>query len=71
MTLRQLEDKVTIGPVLQGHFKVTIEFRGKVYTCTSTDTMASDAIRYGDNRRERKQAFQSLYNYCKFYNRLK
>ncbi len=72
MTLSQLEDKVAISPVLQGHFNVTIEYRGKVYSCTSTDTMMSDVIRYGDkNGYTRKQAFQALYDYCKRKNNLR
>jgi len=72
MTLSQLEDRVTIGTVLQGHFKVTIEYRSKMYSCTSTNTMMSDVIRYGDkNGYTRKQAFQALYDYCKQKNNLK
>lgn len=71
MTLRELENRVTIGVVLQGHFKVTIEYRGKSYSCISTDTLASDCIRYDDKSYyTRKQAFQALYDYCKTKNDL-
>ena len=72
MTLAQLEERVTIGVVKGGHFKVTIEYNGKVYSCISTNTMASDCIRYGArNGYTRKQAFKSLYDYCKLQNNIR
>lgn len=71
MTLKELESKVTIGVCLQGHFKVAIEYRGKTYYSTSTDTMLYDVIRYGsENGYTRKQAYQSLYDDCKLKNNI-
>lgn len=66
MTLQQLRDKVTVGTCLQGHFAVTITYRGKKITRISTDTQAYDTIRgYGDGYYTEKQAYQALYDYCK------
>ena len=66
MTLQQLRDKVTVGTCLQGHFAVTITYRGKKITRISTDTQAYDTIRgYGDGYYTEKQAYQALYYYCK------
>ena len=72
MTLQQLQERVTIGTCLQGHFKVTIEYRGKLYSCTSTDTMMYDRIRHDDvaTGYTEKQAYQSLYDFCKYKNNL-
>jgi hypothetical protein len=74
MTLQQLRDKVNIGTCLQGHFAVTITYRGKKYTCISTDTLAYDTIRgYGDGGNDyytEKQAYQALYDHCKNKNNL-
>ena len=74
MTLQQLQERVTIGTCLQGHFAVTITYRGKKYTCISTDTLAYDTIRgYGDGGNDyytEKQAYQSLYDFCKYKNNL-
>lgn len=58
---------MTVGVCLHGHFKVTIQYRGKTYSCVSTNTIMYDVIWHDDKDcgYTRKQAFQSLYNYCK------
>lgn len=75
MTTSQLKNKVSTQTAGHGHFIVIIEFRGKSYNCTTTDTMAIDKI--GDDRKEpkafyvtEKQALTALYNECKRKNDL-
>jgi hypothetical protein len=54
-----------------GHYKVTIKYRGKQYSCTSTDSMAYD--RYNDEDAKRgvqKDALKSFWNECKRKNNL-
>lgn len=76
MTLKQFQDKVTIGTCLMGQIKVIIHYRGKVYSCKSNNTQAYDVIRawlrwedipYGYTP---KQAYQALWNECKRANLL-
>jgi len=75
MTTQELKSKVSTSFAGYGHFKVTIDYRGKQYTCTTTNTMAIDKI--GDDTITRdgfytteKQALQSLYDECKRTNYL-
>lgn len=75
MTTSQLKDKIRTSFAGHGHFKVEIEYRGKKYNCTTTDTMAIDKI--GDDRIEpkafyvsEKQALMALWNECKRKNDL-
>lgn len=72
MTLQQLHERVRLGICLQGHFQVTIEYRGKGYTCVSTNTMLYDRIRHDDvdTGYTEKQAYQALYDICKNKNNL-
>lgn len=71
MTLKQFRDKVNIGTCLHGNFKVTIEYRGKFYSCTSTDTLMYDRIKGDtDTGYTEKQAYQALYDHCKSENNL-
>ena len=54
-----------------GHYKVTIIFRGKQYSCTSTNSMAYD--RYNDEdapKGVQKDALKSFWNECKRKNGL-
>ena len=54
-----------------GHYKVTIIFRGKSYTCISTDSIAYD--RYNDEDAKKgvqKDALKSFWNECKRKNNL-
>lgn len=78
MTLSELKNKVELGTCANGHFNVTIMYRGKKYTCTSTDTLAYDAARawlkeddtLGTSYYTPKQAYQALYDEVKSYHNL-
>ena len=75
MTTTQLKNRINTQFAGKGHFKVTIDFRGKEYSCTTTDTMAIDMI--GDDTIDKKrfyvsekQALTALWNECKRKNDL-
>lgn len=75
MKTQELKNKITTSFSGYGHFKVTIEYRGKKYNCITTNTMAIDKI--GEEKREyklfyftEKQALTALYNECKRKNDL-
>lgn len=44
MTIKELKNRITTSFVGYGHFKVTILYRGKEYSCVTTNTMAIDKI---------------------------
>lgn len=78
MTLEKLQQKiVSFSKVGAGHWRVTIEYRGKYYSATSMNSCAIDRLhndevtdmtsRYGYTVR---QAFQSLYDCVKRVNHL-
>ena len=76
MTLKEFSNKVEIGTCFMGQFKVTINYRGKDYTCKSNNTQAYDAIRawltdgipaWGYTP---KQAYEALWDKCKRANDL-
>ena len=79
MTTLQLKQKVSFFFSGYGHKKVTIIYRGKEYSCTSTNTIATDRINSDDAERKTpkgfyttlKQAYLSLWNECKRANDLK
>ena len=77
MTLKEFSNKVDLGTCLMGQFKVTINYRGKDYTCKSNNTQAYDAIRswfrghipaWGYTP---KQAYEVLWDECKTANDLR
>lgn len=75
MTTSQLKDKISTSFAGQGHFKITIDFKGKKYHCTTNNTMAIDKI--GDETKtpksfyvSEKQALLALWNECKRSNNL-
>ena len=79
MTTQELRDRITIKWKGYGSYKVTIEYRGKIYSCTSHNSLAYDRIRgYVDDVPDRvvrdfytyKGALQSLYDECKRANDL-
>ena len=78
MTKQELLNKVSISWKGYGTFNVTIEFRGKSYSCTSHNTLAYDRIRSDDSMSEYrsefgytyKQALEALYDECKRANNL-
>ena len=78
MTTTQLQKKVSFGFSGYGHYHIVITFRGKVYSCKSTNTSATDrimddndGINHDTYYTTKKQAFMSLYNECKQANNLR
>ena len=73
MTLKELKNKVSIGCCTRGAFNVTITYRGKEFSCSSTDTRAYDVARawlkeddtLGSSYYTPKQAYQALYDEVK------
>ncbi len=72
MTTKQLEQRVFTRFSGHGHYKVTIEYRGKEYHCTTTNMEAIDCIgrENKDQAYTHKQALISLYNECKSKNHI-
>jgi hypothetical protein len=74
MNTEQLIKRVSFGFAGYGHYNVAIIYRGKEYSCKTTNMEATDAAREGDNvkgRLTRRQALLSLYNECKRANNLR
>lgn len=76
MTTLDLRNKITVSFKSYGHYKVTIEYRNKEYSCVTTNTMAvdrmdDDYINHGMFYVSPKQALIALYNECKRKNELK
>jgi hypothetical protein len=74
MTKAQLSSRIDARKTSSyGHYRVTIHYRGKEYSCISTDSMAYD--RYLDDEAKRghytqKDALISFWNECKRKNNL-
>lgn len=70
--LNKLKERMTIMALGRGAYRVTIELRGKQYSCVSHDTMAVDAAWYGRNQRYKNQleGYKALYKECKNKNYL-
>ena len=72
MTTAQLSQRIIADRTSSyGHYKITIQYRGKQYSCTTTDSMAYD--RYNDEDAQRGvqiDALKSLWNECKRKNNL-
>lgn len=74
MTTEQLSSRIDARRTSSyGHYKVTIQFRGKEYSCISSDSMAYD--RYLDDEATRghytqRDALTSFWNECKRKNNL-
>ena len=78
MTITQLQQKISFGFAVYGHYNVCILYRNKSYRCTSSNTQATDRIRDDNDGinnntyyKTKKQAFMSLYNECKKANNLR
>ena len=69
MTLKELENTMTIGTCVGGAFEIEMEYRGKTYRCKSTNTLAYDAYK-GDETHyyTKKQALMALRAECKIAN---
>jgi len=75
MTTAQLSQRIDASRTTSyGHYKVTIQYRGKQYSCISTDSMAYD--RYMDEDAKGRgiytqlDALKSFWNECKRKNNL-
>jgi hypothetical protein len=72
MTTQELKNRVFMNKTSSyGHYKIIIIYRGIVYTCITTNSMAYD--RYDDDQAPRgiqKDALKSLWNECKRKNNL-
>lgn len=74
MTVSELSQRVdAVKTTSYGHYKVTIEYRGKKYSCISTDSMAYD--RYLDDDAKtgytQKDALKAFWSECKKKNNLR
>jgi hypothetical protein len=75
MTTAQLLQRIDARTTTSyGHYKVTIQYRGKQYTCISTDSMAYDRYMDEDARGRgiytQLDALKSFWNECKRKNNL-
>ena len=73
MTLNQLREKVTIRRLQQCSYKVTIEYRGKYYSCVSNNSLAWDDLGAEFHRswyKTDKQCLKAFYDECKRINNL-
>lgn len=70
MTLKELENTMTIGTCVGGTFEITMEYRGKTYSCKSTNTLAYDAYKGDETHyyKTKKQALLALRAECKIAN---
>ena len=73
MTTKELKDRVSVSlTTMYGHYKVRIKYRGKEYSCITTDSLSYDAIKWHDeDEKTERQALLSLYNECKRKNDLR
>lgn len=79
MTTQELRERISIKWRGYGSYRITIDFRGKMYSCTSHNSLAYDRINgYADEVSDRvvecsytyKGALQALYDECKRANGL-
>ena len=78
MNTKELKRRVSFGFAGYGHKNVTIVYKGKQYTCVSTNVCATDRINSDEPETFRrgfsgtlKQAYLSLWNECKAKNNLR
>jgi hypothetical protein len=74
MKTRELQDRVRFIKTGYGTFKVTIEYKGQEYSCTTHNTLAIDRINGSDDWGSDleihcgytlKQAYMALWDECK------
>ncbi len=73
MTEKELREKVTIRRMQQGCYKVTINFRGREYSCQSHNSLAWDDLGDDVHRsyyKTDKQCLEAFYEECKRKNDL-
>ena len=74
MSTSELQQRIDVRTTNSyGHYKVTIQFRGKQYSCITTDALAYD--RYLDDEAKgfytQRRACLALWNECKRKNNLR
>jgi len=67
MTTVELYKRIDLDLIYYGHYRVVIKYRGKQYSCISTNTKAVDRI---NSDEPDKSALLSLWNECKRANNL-
>ena len=67
MTTVELYKRIDLALIYYGHYRVVIKYRGKQYSCISTNTKAVDRINSDEPERS---ALLSLWNECKSANNL-
>jgi hypothetical protein len=74
MTLKQLQEKVSISWIGYGTYRVTIQYRGKEYSIVTHNSLAYDRIKGSDDWNSDKQvrcgytlkqAYMALWYECK------
>ena len=69
---RSIYDRLTVGTACGGHVKVTIEYRGKLFSSIITDmTLYDDYVREAHVFNTWKQAARIMYNWVKRDNNLR
>ncbi len=74
MTTQQLLERIDVRSTTSyGHWKVTIRYRGKKYSCISNESLAVDRHMDDDSKGKlytQKDALKILWNECKRKNNL-
>lgn len=71
MTTEQLLERVSVRLAGTGTYEVRITYRGRDYSCRTNNSLAWDAIRWGDRSYyTRRQALQALYDECRRKNNI-
>lgn len=74
MRLTELQQRINVQKTTSyGHYKVIIEYRGKRYYCTTTDSLAYDCIMFGGAKffYTERTALLALWRECKRKNNLR
>jgi hypothetical protein len=78
MTTKELSHKVSFMFSGHGHYKVTILYKGKQYTCITNNVGATDRIQSDESERFKRfmvgtlrQAYLALWDECKRKNDLR
>jgi hypothetical protein len=73
MTTVELYKRIDLALIYYGHYRVVIKYRGKQYSCISTNTKAVDRINSDEKMKfypTEKSALIALWNECKRANNL-
>lgn len=70
MKKEELQRKIRIEWKGYSSYKITIEYRGKYYSCISNNSLAYDSLNSDNGEYTEKQALCSFWNECKRKNNL-